>query len=115
MPPPGSQHKEIGKAVAPSFRLFPAGLWLGAQGPDPLECGRHEAGVPKARKKVSEPTAAAHFLLDLRGCICEVFGVCGRQSGGKQLRQKKTKALYLIPVSSNVIMPVPRLGQERNP
>lgn len=78
MPPPGSQHEEIGKAVAPSFHLFPAGLWLGAQGPDPLECGRHEAGVPKARKKVSEPTAAAHFLLDLRGCICEVFGVCGR-------------------------------------
>lgn len=34
--------------------------------------------VPKARKKESEPTAAAHFLLDLRGCICEVFGVCGR-------------------------------------
>lgn len=45
MPPrPGSQHEEIGKAVAPSFRLFPAGLWLGAQGPDPLECGWHEAG-----------------------------------------------------------------------
>lgn len=37
--------------------------------------------VPKARKKESEPTAAAHFLLDLRfgdARICEVFGVCGR-------------------------------------
>lgn len=36
--------------------------------------------VPKAQKKVSEPTVA-HFLLDLRfgdAPICEVFGVCGR-------------------------------------
>lgn len=41
------------------------------------------------------------------------------ESGGKQLKKRKkkkeTKALYLIPVSSNVIMPVPRVGQERNP
>lgn len=48
--------------------------------------------VPKARKKVSEPTAAAHFLLDLRGCICEVFGVCGRLKVEETVKTKEDKS-----------------------
>lgn len=39
------------------------------------------------------------------------------ERGGKPLNEEKreTKALYLIPVPSHVIMPVPREGPERNP